>query len=104
MIAKKLREWGTRLRFFLFRKDRREVDEELQFHIERQTEANLAAGMTPEEARRRAVIAFGGVEGAREACSEARPGWFLDTLWQMCGMRCAGFDAPLSSRSRSWRC
>ena len=75
-------KWRTRLRFFLFRKDMREVDEELQFHIERQTEANLAAGMTPEEARRRAVIVFGGVEHAREACSEARPGWFLDTLWQ----------------------
>src|ERR1700744_3471608 len=74
--------WWTRLRFFLFRKDKSETDEELQFHIERQTEANLAAGMTQEEARRQAVIAFGGVEHAREACSEARPGWFLDTLWQ----------------------
>jgi putative ABC transport system permease protein len=74
--------WWTRLRFFLFRKDKSEVDEELQFHIERQTEANLAAGMTAEEARRQAQIAFGGMEHAREACSEARPGWWMDTLWQ----------------------
>jgi len=81
-VSSTFRAFWMRVRFLFSRRTRAETDEELQFHIERQTEANLAAGMTPEEARRRAVIAFGGVEHAREACSEARPGWFLDTLWQ----------------------
>jgi putative ABC transport system permease protein len=71
-----------RMRYLFSRKKIDETDEELQFHIEKQIEANLAVGMSPSEARRQALIAFGGVEGTREACSEARPGWFFDTLWQ----------------------
>ena len=77
-----MREFWMRLRFLLQKRNSDEADEELQFHIEQQTEANVAAGMTLEEARRQALIAFGGVEHAREACSEARPGWFLDSLLQ----------------------
>lgn len=42
------------------------LDEELRFHAEQQTEKNLRAGMAPDEARRRALIAFGGVERAKE--------------------------------------
>src|SRR6185503_10749588 len=42
------------------------LDEEILFHIERQTEKNLRAGMAPAEARRRAMVQFGGVERARE--------------------------------------
>ena len=34
----------------------------------RQTEANVAAGMTAAEARRQAMIEFGGVERTREQC------------------------------------
>ncbi len=52
-------EFFTRLRFFFRRKPSAELDEELQFHLEQTTQANIAAGMTPEEARRQAVIAFG---------------------------------------------
>src|ERR1700733_2251914 len=81
-VSSTFRAFWMRVRFLFSRRTRAETDEELQFHIERQTEANLAAGMTLEEARRRARITFGGVEHAREACNEARPGWFLDTLWQ----------------------
>ena len=77
-----LREFWMRLRFLLTGRSRREVDEELAFHLEQQVEANLAAGMTAGEARRQAVIAFGGVERAREECSEARPGYFLETVGQ----------------------
>jgi len=60
---------------------RSDVDEELRFHLEQQTEANIAAGMTKDEARRQAMIAFGGVEGAREACHEQRPLSLLETSW-----------------------
>ena len=46
------------------------LDEEIRFHIEQQTEKNRRAGMTPGEARRQALIRFGGVEGAKERTRE----------------------------------
>jgi predicted permease len=75
-------EMLSRLRFFFQGKRRVEVDEELQFHIERQFEANMAAGMSLDEARRQAAIAFGGRERTREECREQRPSWTLELLWR----------------------
>ncbi len=75
-----LHELFARVRYFFGGKRREEVDEELQFHVERQVEANLAAGMSPDEARRQALIAFGGRERAREQCREERPSWTLELL------------------------
>ena len=43
-----------------------ELDEELRYHVERQTELNARLGMGPEEARYEALKAFGGVEQAKE--------------------------------------
>jgi putative ABC transport system permease protein len=43
-----------------------QMNSELRFHIEELTEANIAAGMPPEEARRRAVLEFGGHEQLKE--------------------------------------
>ena len=77
-----LTELLARLRFLLSRRTHREVDEELAFHLEQQTEANIAAGMTPQEARRQAGIEFGGVERAREECREVRPGYRVEMLVQ----------------------
>jgi putative ABC transport system permease protein len=77
-----IRERLTRLRFFLSPRPRGELDEELQFHIEQSIQANLAAGMTLQEARRQAFIALGGVERTREETREQRPGWFLGTVLQ----------------------
>jgi predicted permease len=77
-----LKEWMTRLRFLTSPKPKREIDDELQFHIERQTQEYIAAGMTPQEARRKAVIAFGGIESARAQSHEQRPSFFLGTLLQ----------------------
>jgi predicted permease len=42
------------------------LDEEIRFHIDHQIEKNLRAGMAPDEARRQALIRFGGVERTRE--------------------------------------
>jgi putative ABC transport system permease protein len=72
----------TRLRFLVFRKKRSEVDDELRFHLEELTAANSAAGMSPAEARRKALIEFGGVEAARERCEQQRPGWWIGTVTQ----------------------
>ena len=77
-----LKQWLTRLHFLIARKTHHEVDDELQFHLEQQTEANIAAGMSPTEARRQATIAFGGVERTREQCREERPSFGMETLLQ----------------------
>src|ERR1700743_538615 len=58
-----------------------EVDEELQFHIEKRTEANPAVGMTPGEAHRQAMITFGGLESARGGCHDQRRLSFFETTW-----------------------
>src|SRR5687767_14436486 len=42
------------------------LDDEIRFHIDKQTEKNRRAGMTLDEARRQALIRFGGVEQVRE--------------------------------------
>ena len=43
-----------------------QMDAELRFHIEEVTRANIAAGMSPPEARRRAMLDFGGHEQIKE--------------------------------------
>jgi putative ABC transport system permease protein len=50
----------------------RELDEEVRFHLEREIEENVRRGMTPEEARRAAMMSFGGVEGVKEECRDVR--------------------------------
>src|SRR5262249_7630221 len=47
-----------------------ELDEELRYHLERQTEEHIAKGMTPEEARYAALRAMGGVERRKEECRD----------------------------------
>jgi predicted permease len=59
-----------------------ELDEELRFHLEQATEARVAAGVAPEEARRQALIEFGGVERAREQAFEQQPMWWMGTVAQ----------------------
>ena len=68
----------------LFRKPRLEqhLDEELRFHVDMQSEANLRKGMSPDEARRRALIDLGGVEPVKEEVRRIRAGAWLETLWR----------------------
>ena len=73
-------EIWTRLRFLLFPKKQEELDEELRFHLEQSIQAHVEAGLAPLEARRRAMVEFGGVEGTREQCVRQRPGWFVDSI------------------------
>jgi predicted permease len=42
------------------------LEDEIQFHVDQQTAKYLRAGMTPDAARRRALVRFGGVEHVRE--------------------------------------
>ena len=68
----------------LFRRAKveRELDEELQYHMERQIEENLAKGMTPEEARYAALRAMGGVERRKEECRDMRRVRLIEDLMQ----------------------
>ena len=71
------KRWRKRIRTLL-RGDvvERELDQELAFHLRMETEKNLRSGMSPDEARRRASIAFGGVEKFKEGVRDARTlGW-----------------------------
>jgi putative ABC transport system permease protein len=72
----------TRLRFLILRVKPNEFEQELLFHVEQSTKANIARGMTPDEARRQAMIEFGGVERTREQCHKQRPGWWIGTVAQ----------------------
>jgi macrolide transport system ATP-binding/permease protein len=77
-----LNEWWTRLWFLVSPKPNHEIDDELQFHIERQAQEYVATGITPQEAHRKAVIEFGGIESARAQSHEQRPSFFFGTLLQ----------------------
>ena len=50
----------------------KQLDSELQFHLEQQIADYIASGISPEEARRRANLEFGGVERFKEECRESR--------------------------------
>jgi len=77
-----IKEWLTRLRFLLSPKTHHEVDDELQFHLQQQMDANVSAGMTTQEAHRQALIAFGSVESARYHSHEQRPSHLVETILQ----------------------
>ncbi len=49
-----------------------ELDEEIRVHVELEAEELVRSGLIPEEARRRALVAFGGIERFREAHRDAR--------------------------------
>src|SRR5437868_11094810 len=69
----RLRAWFCRL-LGLVRKQRRETEmnAELQQHLDALTERNIAAGMSPKEARNAALREFGGVEQIKERAREQR--------------------------------
>jgi putative ABC transport system permease protein len=56
-----------------------QLHSELHFHIEELTEANIAAGMPPEEARRRAIFEFGGPEQIKEELRDVHRILILDS-------------------------
>ena len=80
---KRLRAWAWRLAG-LFSKGRRERElaNELNGHLEMHIDDNLRAGMTPEQARREALLKLGGLEQAKEAYRERGTVPFLDNLTQ----------------------
>jgi predicted permease len=68
----------------LFRRDaiERELDDELRFHLEREAEKSVAAGLPREEAMRRARLTFGGVDRIKEDDRDSRGVALLEHLVQ----------------------
>jgi predicted permease len=68
----------------IFNRNRQEQEtqDELHFHVEKETEKNIAAGMSREEARRQALIAFGGIQQTRESLREVHRSGFLESFLQ----------------------
>ena len=75
---------GLRRLTNLFRRSKlnEDIDAELRAHIEMRTADNIAAGMSPEEARRQAVLRFGSGPAMKERVIAADAHMFLDSLWQ----------------------
>ncbi len=60
-----------RYRDLIRRSPRRELEDELRFHLETETEALIAQGMTPEAARQHALEKFGDIDAVLADCSES---------------------------------
>jgi putative ABC transport system permease protein len=59
-----------------------DIDRELRLHVDMQTDANIAAGMSPDEARREALRSFGNLPKVRDAAYDVKGGGFFETLSQ----------------------
>ncbi len=57
-----------------------ELDEELQYHVERQTEENIRRGLAPDVARKAALIAMGGVAFRKDQMRDVRGVRWLEEL------------------------
>ena len=78
-----LREGLQRVRSFFQKRQRdTELDAEVAAHLELAVEENMRHGMSAEEARRQALVRFGGVAQAKEQQREARGLPWLDVLLQ----------------------
>src|SRR2546425_8296835 len=68
----------------LFNKQRRdrELEDEIESHLQLHIDDNLRLGMTLEEARRQAMLQFGGIESTKESYRDQRGLPILDTFFQ----------------------
>jgi predicted permease len=80
---RRLRAWAIRLAGpFRARRRAEQFDAELASHLDMHVEDNLRRGMTPEEARRQALIALGGAGTLREAYLEQGGVPLMESLGQ----------------------
>ena len=82
-MAHPLRGWFSRVAAIFHRRHGdAQLTEEIQQHLDGLTERNLAAGMSPTEARNAALREFGGVEQIKQASREARFWMWPEQCWQ----------------------
>lgn len=69
-------EWSRRVgRWFrvrFLREDEAEIDEEIRFHLDKEIAEHLRRGLSPREAKRRALAAFGRVENVKDDVRDVR--------------------------------
>jgi len=68
------------MRFFRSRAHDSEMDVEMRFHVDMEAAELERMGVAPDEARRRALASFGGVQRFKEEGHEARGGSWLEDL------------------------
>ncbi|HEX2665104.1 MAG TPA: ABC transporter permease [Candidatus Acidoferrum sp.] len=68
--------------FFRHEQLDRDLDVEVSAHLELAVEENLRRGLSPAEARRQALLRFGGAQQAKESHRDARSLPLLETLFQ----------------------
>ena len=90
-----LRAWNRLMAVFRRVPIDNDLDAEIAAHLEAATEENLRQGMALEEARRRALVRFGGIAQAREQHREARGLPALDVY-----LHCGPGAGPGSRRER----
>jgi len=79
--VRSLNKLGLRLRSLFFRQNvERELEAELRFHLDQLVEENVAAGITPDEARRLALLKIGGFTQFQEECRDMRRVNYIDDL------------------------
>ena len=68
----------------LFRKKavETELGDELRYHLEKKTQEHAARGLSLEEARRKALRDFGGIEQSKENCRDTRRVNLIETTFQ----------------------
>jgi putative ABC transport system permease protein len=76
--------------------EEKRLDQELRFHLERQIADYIAAGMEPEEARRRAQMEFGGLDRVKEEVHDTRREAYLGNFLR-------DFGYALRNLRRDWR-
>jgi predicted permease len=81
-IDRRLRRLALRIRSIVFgSRVEREMDDELQFHLDQQITTNIASGMSEADARQSALRVFGGVEQRKEEIRDTRRvGWLIDAV------------------------
>ena len=82
MMDRLLQSLQRLLSFFRRSQLDHDLDAEMSSHLELAIEENLRSGLSPTEARRQAILRFGGPQQAREQHREARSLPFLETLLQ----------------------
>src|ERR687897_402937 len=59
-----------------------DIDREMRTHLDLQIAANIRAGMSPDEAREKALLSFGNLNRAVDAAYDVKGGGVFETLAQ----------------------
>jgi hypothetical protein len=77
-----LRMMASVRNLFHMRQVESDLEAEVRAYVDGITEERIAAGMTPEAARRTALADFGGTEPVKQAVRDSRAGTRVETIWQ----------------------